>query len=113
MRTWNDDEVRRVLGVAREGRYYALFVLALTTGLRAGELFGLRWQDVDLNAGTLTVNQTVEKPGPAATFGRPKSKSSRRTLPLSEACQETLRRHRSTQSRERPGMQKEAPEAID
>jgi integrase len=101
MKTWSDVEVRRVLDVAKNGRYYAVFVLALTTGLRAGEIFGLRWEDVDLTAGTLTVNQTLEKPGPSATFGRPKSESSRRTLPLSEACIDALRRHRATQNTER------------
>jgi integrase len=87
--------------VARPSRYYALLVLALTTGLRSGELFGLRWQDVDLDAGMLTVNQTLEKPGPNPRFGRPKSKASRRTVTLSAQVVETLRRHKGKQNEDR------------
>jgi len=98
---WSEDEVRSFLTAARDSRYYPVFVLALTTGLRAGELFALRWQDVDLNASALTVNQTLEKPGPNPRFGRPKSKASRRTVTLSHAAVEALRSHKAKQNEER------------
>jgi integrase len=41
-------EMQRFLEVVRDDRFYALYVLALSTGMREGELLGLRWQDVDL-----------------------------------------------------------------
>lgn len=101
MKTWSEDEVQRFLTAAEASRYYALFILAVTTGLRAGELFGLRWQDVDLAAGTLTVKQTLEKPGFAPSFGRPKSRASQRTLPLCHTSIVALRTHRATQNESR------------
>ena len=48
-------QTRRLLAAARSERLYPLYVLALMTGLRQGELFALRWLDVDLDAGRLSV----------------------------------------------------------
>jgi integrase len=54
--------------VVREDRLYALYVLAFAAGLRKGELLGLRWADVDLAAGELTVRQTVQRVDGALRF---------------------------------------------
>lgn len=57
--------------------------VALNLGLRQGEALGLRWSDVDLDAGTLTIERTlVRSPGKGLVFGTPKSKASRRVIPL-------------------------------
>lgn len=53
------DQVATLLDVAATDRYHALFVLAATVGLRQGELFGLRWSDISLRAGTLSVSRSV------------------------------------------------------
>ena len=56
---WNAEEARRFLAAAESDTHRALWVLALATGLRRGELLGLRWQDLDLDAGRLTVKQAL------------------------------------------------------
>jgi integrase len=71
-------EIRTILGAAT-GYRRAFFVTVALTGLRASELRGLRWQDVDLTKATLTVSQRADKNG---DIGSPKAASSRRTIPL-------------------------------
>jgi integrase len=71
-------EVRAVLHAAT-GFRRALFVTTALTGLRASELRGLRWEDLDLARATLTVTQRADKTG---RIGSPKAASSRRTIPL-------------------------------
>jgi integrase len=58
MEVWEVDEAHEFLKVAEKDRYYAVFLLALTTGMRQGEILGLRWKDVDLEAGVVAVTQT-------------------------------------------------------
>lgn len=59
MVTLTEPEVRSFLVIAQQDRYHALYVLALTTGMRQGELLALRWDSVDLNAGTLQVRGSL------------------------------------------------------
>jgi integrase len=80
-----------------ESRFEALYVLALTTGLRIGELLGLRWSDIDLDTRRLRVSRQV-KPGNAGTsegliFTEPKA-ARRRTVDLPTRTIEALKRHR-------------------
>jgi integrase len=58
-RPLSTDQVRRLLETARGDRLEALYVLAVHCGLRQGELLGLRWEDVDLEAGTLHVRRAL------------------------------------------------------
>jgi integrase len=94
-------QARRVLRAAKTERLYALYVLALCLGLRRGELFGLRWEDIDLDAGTLEVVQTLQRVGGALRFVRPKTEDSARTIPLPPLCLDALREHRRQQFTER------------
>jgi integrase len=57
------DDARRFFAVIADDRLEALFVVALTTGLRRGEILGLRWEDVDLAAGVVTVRRSVQRLG--------------------------------------------------
>jgi integrase len=78
----------------------AIFVLALATGLRQGELLGLRWQDIDLQRGRLQVTRNARRmrrvPGQPTRleYGTPKSKNSRRTVPLAPVAVTALQHHR-------------------
>jgi len=67
-------EARRLLDSAHADRLEALYVLAIHCGLRQGELLGLRWEDVDLEAGMLQVRRTltVTKDGPLSRRRRPR-----------------------------------------
>ncbi len=91
-------EVAALLSAATRDRLEALYVAAVHTGLRRGELLGLKWTDVDLDAGTLSVQRSLDKDG---TFNPPKRKNSRRTITLTARAAEALRDHRARQNEER------------
>lgn len=70
-----------------------LYVLALTTGMRQGELLGLTWRDIDLDAGWLHIHTTVRKLRGEFVFAPPKTKRSRRGVALTTMAVEALKRH--------------------
>jgi len=83
-------------------RLACLWALAIHTGCRQGELLGLGWPDVDLDAGTLTVKRSlVGVRACVPQFGDPKSASSRRTISLSDEAIASLRAHRARQNQDR------------
>ena len=84
------EEIRAILDHAR-GRWRPLIVTAVFTGLRASELRGLRWDDVDLDRGALTVRQRADRWN---TIGSPKSDSGKREVPLAPMVVHTLREWR-------------------
>ncbi len=87
------EQVKVLLAAARGNRLEALYVLAVTTGMRIGEMFGLKWSDLDLEAGVLRVRRTVAADG---TVNPPKTSNSRRTIRLSGLAIRALRRHPQT-----------------
>ena len=95
---WSADEAEQFIA-ASEGDYLeALWVCAITLGLRQGELLGLRWSDVDLDGGELRVVQARLRNRPGEPmFGPPKSKQARRVLPLPAKAVDALREHRRRQ----------------
>jgi integrase len=94
-------EAQALLEVAQGDRLYALWAVAIGVGLRRGEALGLRWQDVDLEAGTLRVEQALQRTKDGLEFGAPKTERSRRTIPLPAVCVEALRAHRARHAAER------------
>jgi integrase len=76
-------------------------LVGITTGMRRGELLGLRWSDLDLKAARLTVNQSLEWIGGKTTFKSPKTATSRRTITLPALTVEALASHRIAQAAER------------
>jgi integrase len=94
-------DARRVLKVATDERLYALYVLALCLGLRRGELLGLRWSDVDLDAETLEVVQALQRVAGGLRLVPPKTEDSARTIPLPPICLKALRDHAERQADER------------
>ena len=100
MRPLSGEQVKVLLEVARGDRLEALYVLAIHTGLRQGELLGLKWEDVDLESGTLRVRRTLvtAKGGPVLTA--PKTKGSRRSVKLTQGAVEALRSHLKHQLQE-------------
>lgn len=95
------DEARGILAAFKGNRYEMPVTLALCLGLRRGEVLGLRWVDVDLDAATLTVRHQVQFIAREWQFVEPKSKESRRTLPLPTFLVEALRAHRTRQLEQR------------
>ncbi len=100
MRPLSTEETRRLLRAACGERLEALYVLAVTTGMRQGELLALRWQDVDLKNGTLSVRRTLTRDGGRVIIGEPKTKKSRRSISLTPRAVEALGAHLERQLRE-------------
>jgi integrase len=95
-------EARRVLAAATNGRNAARWSVALALGLRQGEALGLPWSAVDLEAGTVTVRQALQRqPGVGLVIVEPKSQAGRRTISIPQPLVEALRSHRATQYQER------------
>lgn len=117
------EEIQQILTAANQKRNAARWAIALALGLRQGEVLGLKWSDVDLDAGTLVVGRSRMRPkwnhGCGDTCGRKhpgycpnrvsrrpetsktKSRAGRRGIGLPDALVELLKRHREAQARER------------
>jgi integrase len=88
------EQMHALLDAARTHRLYPLIALALTTGMRQGELFGLEWNDFDLDAGTVFVQRTLEELQGKFRLKAPKSAAGRRRIELPAVAVAALREHR-------------------
>jgi len=93
-------QARHVLGLVAEDRLRAVYVLALMLGLRKGELLGLRWVDVDIEGAELHVRQASQRVAGELHFAAPKTRRSRRSLPLPPLVVDALKEHRDRQAAE-------------
>jgi integrase len=82
-------------------RLEAFYVLALMTGLRRGELLGLRWEDIDLESRQLQVRRALQRTSSGLRFVDPKSESALRTVVLPRLAVRHLWEHRKRQNTER------------
>jgi integrase len=94
-------QVRALLAEARGERNEAIYIAAIHTGLRKGELLGLKWTDLDLDGGTLSVRRSLKVTDHGLDFGPPKNKASRRSVPLNKSAVAALKAHRLRQNEER------------
>ncbi|MFC8271390.1 tyrosine-type recombinase/integrase [Streptomyces sp. NPDC057271] len=94
-------EARQFLQAARADRLHALYELALRTGLRKGELLGLRWEDLDLDGGTASVRRSLQRtPSGGLTALPTKTLASERRIALPTECVHSLKNHRQRQEAE-------------
>ncbi|MDZ4781470.1 MAG: tyrosine-type recombinase/integrase [Planctomycetia bacterium] len=100
VRALDPGQVDDFLVAAETDRLYALYVLAIASGLRLGELCGLQWSDVDLDAGTVTVRHTLMEVKGRSELSQPKSESGRRRVDLAAAAVAALVEHRKQLMRE-------------
>ena len=82
MQVLTQTEILRFLTRAKEEGYYEMFLLELTTGMRRGEIIGLKWRDLNLQTGELRITRQVVKTGSSKEISAPKTKSSVRTILL-------------------------------
>ncbi len=98
MQPLNLGQARTLLEAARGEKLEALYVLALTTGMRQGELLGLKWEDVNVESGILHVRRTLSTAmGEGFSFNPPKTTKSRRSIKVPQLALHALRRHRAAQ----------------
>src|SRR3989442_4365805 len=99
MRVLDEEQVRLFLAEAkRSSPHYALYLAAIMTGMRQGELMGLRWRDVDLVLSVAAIQQTFYQMGRQQFFKEPKTPKARRNVALPKALIEELRRVREQQA---------------
>jgi len=98
---WTAAQTAQFLRQVRGHRLYALFHLIALRGLRRGETAGLRWSDLDLDAGTLTVTGQLQQLGGRLVAGPPKSDAGRRAIALDKTTIVALREHQAQQQTER------------
>jgi integrase len=95
IRPLSPDQARHLLEVANGTPFEALFVLALATGMREGEILALKWSDIDLQRRRATVRGTLQRrDGVGLVVAETKTASSRRQVALSNTATAALRRHR-------------------
>jgi integrase len=105
MCVWTAEQLHAFLKHVAEDRLFALWRLAATTGLRRGELIGLRWTDIDLSTAQLLIARQRVKGGGQVSVGAPKSRrKGRRTIKLDPMTTAALREHRRAQVAERMAL---------
>ena len=101
MKVWTDEQVRHFLKTAANSRFYPVFYLAITTGMRLGELLGLKWSDVDLNRGVISIRRILQRTSEGLKLiEQTKTVKSRRLINISPSTAEVLEMHRIKQKEE-------------
>jgi integrase len=100
-RAFTAEEARNFLLCAENDRFYLMFLLAIFTGLRQGELRGLRWSDIDMDNCTISVKQTVRKSGAKSIYKEPKTPGSYAMVTFDSAFVDPLKEHHKLQMKER------------
>jgi integrase len=104
MKTLTDGQVRALLSVVKGTRFEALFWLAVTTGIRQGELLGLRWSDLDWLSRKLRIQRQLQRISTGQVFSEPKSAAGRRLVILGIETIQKLRMHYDLQLQDRQGL---------
>lgn len=101
MKIWTVQQLQTFLAHTAERRLHAAFLLAATTGMRRGEVAGLKWADLDSEGGRLAVRRSLTTAGYQVNWSQPKTDRSRRSVALDPATLEALRAHRARQAKEK------------
>jgi integrase len=101
MQVLDETETATLLGRLENSRLYIPVLLAITTGLRRGEILGMRWSDVDLSKGSVMVVSSLERTVEGLKFKSPKTHRSRRAVALPPLTIDALRTHRAEQAADR------------
>ncbi|CAM3807621.1 tyrosine-type recombinase/integrase [Aeromicrobium ponti] len=96
---WDLHEVQHFLEVTKSNRYHIAYLIALNTGMRQGEILGLRWKDINFDRNVLYVRQTLSHYGKLSNST--KTAAGVRTIALPEQLMKELKRHKVEQSKEK------------
>lgn len=97
---WQPAQARRFLAHVAEDRLSAMYQVVITCGLRRGEVIAVRWEDIDLEAGLMLIHRSTVQIGGRIYEGAPKTKRSKRIVPLDSDTVAALRAHRRRQAKE-------------
>jgi integrase len=106
MKALSPEEAKQFLDAAKKDKWFVIFSLAISTGMRPEEYLGLQWKDIDLEKGTAIVQRALvwKRKGGGWSLQEPKTSQSRRTIPLPASVVSELNRHRKKQLEERIGL---------
>lgn len=97
---WSWQEAKTFLNHIKDSRYYMMCLLALTTGMRRGEILGLKWEHVDFKRNEITIIRQRVITSEGVDYEKPKTKSSNRIIDISPAVSRQLEKHRKQQQEE-------------
>ncbi|MHB1418883.1 MAG: tyrosine-type recombinase/integrase [Bacillota bacterium] len=97
----SEEQVVKFLNAAKEDRLYMAYLLLISTGLRRGELLGLRWDNIDQAKSTLTVIQSLTRTNEGSFFTETKTKAGRRTVPIPSSTLKELKYHKVGQAEQK------------
>jgi integrase len=97
MKVWTTPDLKAFLTAEQGSDLYPLWLTLATTGMRRGEVLGLAWEDIDLEAGRLSIKKTLIMNGYATMLSTPKTKNGRRLIALDHATISALRKLRAQQ----------------
>ena len=95
------DQIKVVLHALRGRRLYGVALVGLATGMRRGEIVALRWGDIDLDAGKIRVERSLEQTNAGLAFKEPKTRAGRRTISVPSSVAAELRNHWREQQEQR------------
>ena len=101
VRPWSADEAMAFLRAARSDPLYPAFVLLILYGMRRGEVLGLRWQDIDLDAGKFRIRQQIQRIHGSLRTGPVKTRAGNRDLPIPELARQALLMRQERQAADR------------
>jgi integrase len=113
VRALSPDEIKAFRGAAVGDRHAALFDFMLATGCRPGEALALRWGDLDLEGGRAMIRRALTRVDGKLAMKDPKTKSSRRTIPLPKSVVPALEAHRRAQAEQRMKLGPDYARALD
>jgi integrase len=97
---WTTEQMNHFLSSTKASRLFPVYITEWGTGLRRSELLGLKWEDIDLKRGMLTVRRAMVRVKSGYVFGDPKTKKSKRTIPLPERVTKELKAWKKRQAAE-------------
>jgi integrase len=101
IKVWSREEVNHFLKAARNSKFYAAFYLAVTTGMRIGEILGLKWEDVDLDRGVVSIRRILQRTSAGIKLvDQTKTAHSRRSVNISPTTVDVLKSHQVKQKEE-------------
>jgi integrase/predicted RNA-binding Zn-ribbon protein involved in translation (DUF1610 family) len=98
---WNADQLQGFLASVAGDRLFALWRLLAMTGMRRGEALGLRWEDLDMGQGSLSIRRALVPVNGVAQISEPKTRRGRRTIAIDPETLEALKAHAARQADER------------
>ena len=104
IRPWSGDEAKAFLAAAKADPLYAAFVLLIFYGLRRGEALGLRWEDIDFDAGMIKIRQQLQRVRRELFVAPVKTTAGKRDLPLLDVVRDALKLQEAQQAADKLAM---------